>query len=146
MNVHHIRDASTFKQTALLIDDQTTVLVIHRAILNSLNMNLNIVEMTDPIEALAWLQNKQIDLIITDFSMHKMNGMEFVQAIKSSHHVLTHALVVVTVIKDQATHQELIAAGAAACLTKPAQTQQLANIAKNLLEQSQQYYHFGLIN
>jgi DNA-binding response OmpR family regulator len=52
----------------------------------------------------------------------------------------------VTVLKDQATHQELISAGASACLTKPVQTQELANIAKTLLEQSKTYYGLGLIN
>jgi DNA-binding response OmpR family regulator len=69
-----------------------------------------------------------------------------VQAIKKTDNVLTHAIIVVTVLKDQATHQELISAGASACLTKPVQTQELANIAKTLLEQSKMYYGLGLIN
>ncbi len=143
--VSNIRSAPKFRQTVLLIDDQPTVLDIHAAILKSLKMNLKIVTMTDPVEALAWLKNKQVDLIITDFRMHQMNGMQFVQALKNSKNVLTHSIVVVTVLKDQATHQELISAGASACLTKPVQTQELANVAKNLLEQSKIYYGLGLI-
>jgi len=143
--VSNIRSATKFRQTVLLIDDQPTVLDIHAAILKSLKMDLKIVTMTDPVEALAWLQNKQVDLIITDFRMHHMNGMQFVQALKNSDNVLAHAIVVVTVLKDQATHQELISAGASACLTKPVQTQELANIAKSLLEQSKVYYGLGLI-
>jgi two-component system, chemotaxis family, chemotaxis protein CheY len=144
--ISNIRSAPKFKQTVLLIDDQPTVLDIHAAILKSLKLDLNIVKMTDPVEALAWMQNKQVDLIITDFRMHKMNGMQFVQAIKDPDDVLTHAIVVVTVLKDQATHQELIAAGASACLTKPVQTQELAQISKVLLDQSKKYYGLGLIN
>lgn len=144
--ISHIRSATKFRQTVLLIDDQPTVLDIHAAIIKSLNMDLKIVTMTDPVEALAWLENKQVDLIITDFRMHQMNGMQFVQALKDTDNVLTHNIVVVTVLKDQATHQELIAAGASACLTKPVQTQQLATVAKNLLEQSKIYYGLGLIN
>ena len=144
--VSNIRSATKFKQTVLLIDDQPTVLDIHAAILKSLKMDLKIVTMTDPVEALAWLKNKQVDLIITDFRMHQMDGKQFVQAIKSSDNVLTHAIIVVTVLKDTATHQELIAAGASACLTKPVQTQKLASIAKDLLEQSKTYYGLGLIN
>lgn len=130
----------------LLIDDQSTVLDIHAAILKSLKMNLKIVTMTDPEEALAWLQNKQVDLIITDFRMHKMDGMQFVQALKNAENVLTHSIVVVTVLKDQTTHQSLISAGASACLTKPVKTQALAKIAKTLLEQSKVYYSLGLVN
>ncbi len=143
--VSNIRSATKFRQTVLLIDDQPTVLDIHAAIIKSLKMDLNIVSMTDPTEALTWVQNKQVDLIITDFRMHRMNGMQFVQALKTSDNVLTHNIVVVTVLKDKATHQELIAAGASACLTKPVQTEELAKIAKTLLEQSKVYYGLGLI-
>ena len=143
--VSNIRSATKFKQTVLLIDDQPTVLDIHAAIIKSLKMDLNIVCMTDPTEALTWVENKQVDLIITDFRMHRMDGMQFVQALKTSDNILTHNIVVVTVLKDKATHQELIAAGASACLTKPVQTEELAKIAKTLLEQSKVYYGLGLI-
>ena len=140
MSISNIRSAPNFKQTALLIDDQPTVLDIHAAILKSLKMNLKIVTMTNPIEALEWMQNKQVDLIITDFRMHQMDGMQFVQAIKNTSNVLTRSIIVVTVLKEINIHQELLAAGASACLTKPVQTQALAKIAKQLLEQSKEYY------
>ena len=143
--VSSIRSAPKFRQTVLLIDDQPTVLEIHAAILKSLKMNLKIVTMTDPVAALAWLQNKQVDLIITDFRMHKMDGMQFVQALKGADNILMHAIVVVTVLKDKITHQDLIAAGASACLTKPVQTQELAIVVKDLLNQSKLYYGPNLI-
>ena len=145
MSISNIRSAANFKQTALLIDDQPTVLDIHAAILKSLKMNLKIVTMTNPVDALAWMQNKQVDLIITDFRMHQMNGMQFVQAIKNTSNVLTRSIIVVTVLKEVNIHQELLAAGASACLIKPVQTQELAKIAKQLLEQSKEYYSLGLI-
>lgn len=145
MSISNIRSATNFKQTALLIDDQPTVLDIHAAILKSLKMNLKIVTMTNPVEALQWMQNKQVDLIITDFRMHQMDGMQFVQAIKNTSNVLTRSIIVVTVLKEINIHQELLAAGASACLTKPVQTQELAKIAKQLLEQSKEYYSQGLI-
>ncbi|OQW67506.1 MAG: response regulator [Proteobacteria bacterium ST_bin12] len=145
MSISNIRSATNFKQTALLIDDQPTVLDIHAAILKSLKMNLKIVTMTNPVEALEWMQNKQVDLIITDFRMHQMDGMQFVQAIKNTSNVLTRSIIVVTVLKEINIHQELLAAGASACLTKPVQTQELAKIAKQLLEQSKEYYSQGLI-
>ena len=145
MSVSSIRSARKFRQTALLIDDQSIVLDIHAAILKSLKMDLKIVKMTDPAEALEWMKNKQVDLIITDFRMHQMDGMQFVQAIKNACNELRHSIIVVTAIKDQTTHQELIAAGVSACLTKPAQTQELARIAKNLLEESRDHYNSVLL-
>ncbi len=145
MSISNIRSATNFKQTALLIDDQPTVLDIHAAILKSLKMNLKIVTMTNPVDALEWMQNKQVDLIITDFRMHQMDGMQFVQAIKNTSNVLTRSIIVVTVLKEVNIHQELLAAGASACLTKPVQTKELAKIARQLLEQSKEYYSQGLI-
>ncbi len=133
--VSSIRSAPKYRQTVLLIDDQATVLDIHAAIIKSLKLDLNIVTMTDPVEALCWLKNKQVDLIVTDFRMPQMDGMQFVQALKNAENELNQAVIVVTVLKELAIHQELLAAGASACLTKPVQTSELAKIAKTLLEQ-----------
>lgn len=108
MSVSSIRSAPKFRQTVLLIDDQTTVLDIHAAILKSLKMDLKIVKMTDPVEALHWMQNKQVDLIITDFRMHEMDGMQFVQAIKDAAHDLWRSIIVVTVLKDEALHKNYL--------------------------------------
>ena len=144
--ISNIRSAPKFRQTVLLIDDQPTVLDIHAAIIKSLKMDLKIVTMTDPAEALLWLQNKQVDLIITDFRMHHMDGMQFVQALKNADNELMHSIVVVTVLKEHAVHQELIAAGASACLTKPVQASELAQIARDLLAQSKLHYNLGLVN
>lgn len=140
MSVRNIRSAQKFRQLALLIDDQSTVLDIHAAILKSLKMNLKIVKMTDPVEALEWMRNKQVDLLITDFRMHKMDGMQFVQAIKDVGHELWRSIIVVTALKNESIHQEFLETGVGACLIKPAQTQELANIAKTLLEKSKLHY------
>lgn len=146
MSISSIRSAPKFRQTVLLIDDQTTVLDIHAAILKSLKMNLKIVKMTNPVEALEWMKNKQVDLIITDFRMQQMDGMQFVQSIKNAVHILWGSIIVVTVLKDKTIHQELLSAGASACLTKPAQTHDLASVAKALLDQSKLHYSLGLVD
>jgi two-component system, chemotaxis family, chemotaxis protein CheY len=142
MSVSSIRSASKFRQTVLLIDDQPTVLAIHSAILKSLKLNLKIVTMTDPLEALEWMHNKQVDLIVTDFRMHQMNGMQFVEAInRADDHTPPKAIIVITVMKDIKTHQELISAGASACLTKPVKAEELADMARKLLKQSELIYN-----
>lgn len=141
MVVSNIRDATKFRQTVLIIDDQPTVLKIHSAILKSLKMNLNIVTMTDPIEALAWMGRKQVDLIITDFSMMHMDGMTFVQTINKANSAAPKPIIVITVLKDKTLHQELLVAGAAACLTKPASPSKLAGMAQFLLNESKDFYN-----
>jgi two-component system, chemotaxis family, chemotaxis protein CheY len=140
MAISNIRNASRFKQTVLIIDDQPTVLDIHAAILKSLKLNLNIVTMTNPVKALEWMGKKQVDLIVTDFSMMHMDGMQFVQTINKANQVGPRPIIVITVLKDKKLHQQLVAAGAAVCLTKPANPEKLASMARFLLEESKQYY------
>ncbi len=138
MKVTSIRNATSFKQTVLLIDDQPTVLDIHTAILKSLKMNLHIVTMTNPIEALAWMKNKQVDLVITDYRMRPMDGMSFVNAIKHENSFPNTSILVVSVIKDKKIQQDLIAAGAAACLAKPINPDELKKLAQSLLVKNKQ--------
>lgn len=145
MKISHIRSAKKFKQTVLLIDDQSTVLDIHMAILKSLKLKLNIVAMTNPIEALQWMQNKMVDLIMTDFHMLPINGMQFVQAVKQMQPAKQVPIIVVTVLNDQNLHQALQYAGASACLTKPVDAEKLASIAKALLEKSKDSYIQSLV-
>lgn len=145
MKISNIRSALKFKQTVLIIDDQPTVLDIHAAILKSLKLNLNIVTMTNPVEAIQWMRNKPVDLIVTDFSMMKMNGMRFVQTINKANQTGPKPIIVVTVLKDKKLHRELIEAGAAACITKPANAEDLASAAKSLLEKSKNFYIQDLV-
>ncbi len=97
MTVSNIRSAAKFQQTALIIDDQTTVLDIHAAVLKSIKLNLKIVTMTNPAEALQWMKNKQVDLIVTDFRMHAMDGMQFVKAIQQANKSGPKPIIVITV-------------------------------------------------
>lgn len=121
--------------------NQPTVLDIHPAILRSLHPNLNIVTMTNPIEALKWAKHKQIDLITTDFSMVQMNGIQFVQAIHQAKLVGALSIIVITVVKDKAIYKALISAGATACLAKPVAASNLKKVAEFLLNKSKQSYH-----
>lgn len=145
MIVSDIRSAAKFRQTVLIIDDQPTALDIHQAILKSLRPNLNIVTMTDPIEALKWIEHRQVDLIVTDFSMAQMNGMQFVQMLNKTNPLGVVPIIVITVLKDKALHKALIASGATACLTKPVTASSLKKVANFLLNESKQFYNYQQI-
>lgn len=140
MSVRDIRSAPSYRQTVLIIDDQPMVLAIHAAVLKSLAMDLRIVSMTDPQAALEWLRQKQIDLIVTDYRMHQMDGIHFVNAVRDSSIGHMRPIIVVTALKDEKIHQQLLAAGVSACLVKPARAAQLSKIARILLEKSRRQY------
>lgn len=65
----------------LIVDDEPMVT-------KTLNMLLglegfgNVVSFNDPMDALKWLENSEVDLIISDFIMPQMNGIEFLEGAK----------------------------------------------------------------
>lgn len=139
MIISHIRSAAKFKQPVLIVDDQTVALNIHKAILKSLELNLKIVTMTSPVDTLN-LAKKQVGLTITDFSMKEMGGMQLLQSINYTNSAKLTPIIVITVLKDKALHQQLLAAGAAAYLTKLVNSQELCNVAQFLLIKSKAFY------
>lgn len=140
MSVRDIRSAPGYHQTVLIIDDQSTVLAIHTAVLKSLRMDLRIVPMLDPEAALDWLRQKPVDLIVTDYRMHQMDGIRFVTAVRDSSIGRMRPIIVVTALRDEKIHQQLLMAGVSACLVKPARAAQLSKIARTLLEKSRRHY------
>jgi two-component system chemotaxis response regulator CheY len=140
MSVRDIRSASSYRQTVLVLDDQPLVLAIHAAVLRSAAPDAHIVSMTDPIAAVEWMRQKQVDLIITDYRMRKMDGIRFVNAVRRSGIGRTLPIIVVTALKDEKIHQQLLAAGVSACFVKPASAAKLLTMSRALLERSRRQY------
>jgi two-component system chemotaxis response regulator CheY len=72
-------------QYVLVVDDSSTMRRIIKGNLIRLNfLEKNIKEAGDGIEAISILANNPIDLIITDWNMPNMNGLELVKKIRSN--------------------------------------------------------------
>ena len=136
MSIHDIRSATSYRQTVLVLDDQPLVLAIHAAMLRSVTPSLHIVTMTDPIAALEWLRQRQVDLIIMDYRMHKMDGIRFVDEIRCAGNGRMQPIIVVTALNDEKIHRQLLASGVTACFVKPAPLNKLSALASTLLEKS----------
>lgn len=135
MAIIDIRSSPRFKPTVLLVDDQPTVLSIHAAILNTLDWDLTVAIQTNPLEALAYLAKRQVDLLITDFKMPGIDGIWFIKQAKSLSRNPHLQIIVITALKTRLAHERILAAGAARCFTKPAQCDELAKISYELLHQ-----------
>jgi two-component system response regulator (stage 0 sporulation protein F) len=66
----------------VIVDDEPDVTIILHRVLASFVPGLEIVSVHDAASALAQLELRQVPLVITDFNMPGMNGLQLTQRIK----------------------------------------------------------------
>lgn len=88
----------------------------------------------DPEEALARCELEQFDLVLVDYIMPKMNGLEVLAALRSLDRYATVPIVVITSTSDRDLRRQAIALGATDFLTKPFDWIELQARARNLLD------------
>lgn len=79
----------------LIVDDFSTMRKIIRNILTQLGFK-NILEADDGTTALEILKKEKVDLIISDWNMPKMSGLELLKAVRSDENLKNIPFVMVT--------------------------------------------------
>ena len=120
------------QRSVLLIDDESTARTILEKIIHQISDNLDIVGMDSPIEALEWLESNQPDLIVTDYRMPDMNGVEFIQQVRKKLG-WNIPIMMITVSSDQSVRYDALDAGVTAFLTKPLDHIECRISCRNLL-------------
>lgn len=78
----------------ILVDDQPIANFITRKLLEIEGFNEDVLDFTNPEEALAYLEDKQNILIFLDLNMPEMNGWEFLDSLKAKGQ--KHRIVILT--------------------------------------------------
>jgi two-component system, chemotaxis family, chemotaxis protein CheY len=103
---------------ALVIDDSRTVRIIVRSILTELGME--VVEAGNGREGLDRLRAADdVGLILVDWNMPEMNGLEFVQAVRADRTYDLVRIMMVTTETEQEQVLRALTAGANEYLMKP---------------------------
>lgn len=110
--------ATTRKPRALVIDDSRAVRTIIRQILSDLSFEVH--EAEDGAQALAKIDELGgVELATVDWNMPVMNGLEFVQALRSRPDRSSTCLVMVTTETDMEHVRKALEAGADEFVMKP---------------------------
>lgn len=105
-------------RAVLIVDDQRDILKLLRATLDSLkNPELKIFEAPSGEEALLESSRHKIDLLVTDYLLPGMTGVELMHKIRAKHPEAR--VILITGMTDRKVRDEMLNAGATAIFDKP---------------------------
>jgi len=104
-------------RSCLVVDDSKVIRKVARHILETLNFTVE--EAEDGREALSRCEARMPDVILLDWNMPVMSGMEFLKALRQSDHPDQPKVVFCTTENDIAHIRAAIAAGADEYVMKP---------------------------
>lgn len=120
-----------YKPTILIVDD-------NEEMLNFLSSNFSekaiILTAEDGIKALQKLKENEVTLIISDWMMPKMNGIELCKTVRSNQLTSHIPFILLTAKTDNSSKVEGMDCGADAYIEKPFSVQYLEACIKNLVE------------
>lgn len=113
----------------LIADDSKTMrLIVLRTLRQSGLPVTDVHEAADGAEALAAAADFAPDLILSDWNMPNMNGLEFLRALRASGDETTFGFV--TSESNPAMREEALSTGAAFLLSKPFDADRLAQVVE----------------
>ncbi|HOS97006.1 MAG TPA: chemotaxis response regulator CheY [Deltaproteobacteria bacterium] len=102
----------------LVVDDFSTMRRIVKNILRQLNF-ANIIEADDGATAIEVLQREKIDLVVSDWNMPKMTGLELLKAVRADDALKHIPFLMVTAEAQQENIIEAVKSGVSNYIVKP---------------------------
>ena len=118
------------KQTVMLIDDDN---ILRKMLKKELSKeNLTIVEAKNGLEALDALKTVKPNLIVLDFVMPKMGGLEFIKKLRQNKNLIATPVILLTQIEYDEKIAEVMKMGACSFLVKS--KWELSDVVKKIKE------------
>jgi len=115
-----------------IIDDNLVNAKINAAYINKLE-DINSVVFTNPIEGLAYCQEEEVDMILVDYRMPELNGLELVRIVRGNPEKSGVPIVMVTAFNENDVRWAALDAGANDFLSKPVDEMELMIRVRNML-------------
>lgn len=125
--------------TVVVLDDQSTGRLILAEVIKGINKNINIAMFSNPLEALEYVRTMPVDLILTDYKMPVMDGIETVKQLRRMFNYQELPIVMTTVVDDREIRYRAFEAGATDFLIRPVDPIECRARCQNLINLRQQY-------
>lgn len=116
---------------ALIVDDQALSRLILEKLMSSLEEGMQVQSFGEPVRALEYVQVHEPDLVLVDYKMTRMNGVEFTRRFRQLYKDIP--VVMITGTEDKRVLYEALNAGANDYLSKPIDQTECRARCHNLL-------------
>ncbi len=119
--------------TVVIIDDEFTSRVILEKVVQGIRKDVTVKTFAEPIVAMAWIKANQPDLIMVDYVMKGMTGLEVVQQLRRISTLENVPIVVVTSMEERIIRYQALESGATDFITKPIDPYECSVRCRNML-------------
>lgn len=121
--------------TILIVDDREFDRILYKEYLDS--NDYNFLELDDGEGIKEFLQDKKVDLILLDWQMPRVGGLETLKAIKKSNSYREIPIIIITGLQNDEVLEEAFDQGCTDFLNKPVKKIELMSRVTNVLKLSQ---------
>lgn len=123
-------------QHVLIVDDTEINLILFGALVKKLD---NCIGHTfaDPYQGLAWAKDNEVDLVIVDYMMPQLDGLEFIRQLREMPGRDAVPVLMITANDQKQIRYRALDSGANDFLTKPVDKVEFLARAKNMLTLSE---------
>ena len=129
----------TARNTAMVVDDQSTGRAILEQVVRSLDERVQVEGFGRPVDAVVWATRHIADLVLIDYMMPEMNGIELAKRLRALPGYEHVPIMMVTAHDDRKVRYDALDAGVTDFLIKPVDARECMARCRNLLTLRRQH-------